>query len=61
MNDLQTLAQDVGAMWDELRGDTLATKSISLVQWAERRGQIDVLVAFVVKARPNIDWRLGAY
>lgn len=59
MNDLQVLAQEMGAMWDELRGDTLAIKAISLVQWAERRAQLDVLVASVVKARPNIDWRLG--
>lgn len=61
MDDLQLLAQEMGAMWDELRGDTLAIKAISLVQWAERRAQIDVLVATITKARPNIDWRLGAY
>jgi hypothetical protein len=48
-------------MWDALRGDTLAIKSISLVQWAEQRAQLDVLVAAVVKARPAIDWRLGGY
>jgi hypothetical protein len=60
MNDLQMLAQDVGAMWDALRGDTLVIKAISLVQWAEQRAQLDVLVAAVVKARPAIDWRLSA-
>lgn len=58
MNDLELLAQEVGAKWDDLRGDTLAIKAIALVRWAEERQQLFELMVALIKVRPNIDWSL---
>lgn len=58
MNDLELLAQEVGAKWDDLRGDTLAIKAIALVRWAEDRQQLFELMVALIKVRPNIDWSL---
>lgn len=58
MNDLELLAQEVGAKWDDLRGDTLAIKAIALVRWAENNERLFDLMVAVIKVRPHLDWSL---
>ena len=56
LSDLELLAQELDVKWDELRGDTLAIKAISLVRWAEEHDQLFALMVSVIKVRPHIDW-----
>lgn len=57
MDELRILAGDVGARWDNLRGETLVTRAASLVTWAERHDRLLALMQQIVATRQGIDWR----
>lgn len=46
----------MGARWDDLRGDTLSMKALSLVEWAERHALLYELMHAIIKQRNDIDW-----
>ena len=58
LEELEVLASDVGATWDNLHGDTLLARASSLVAWAERNDRLLALLIAVVNARPGVDWSL---
>jgi hypothetical protein len=57
LNDLQILAQDIGATWDELQGETLHLRAYSLVEWAQKTHNLLALTLAISRSRPSIDWR----
>lgn len=57
MDELEILATDAGARWDNLRGDTLIVRAASLVAWAERHERLLTLMQHIVAARPGVDWK----
>jgi hypothetical protein len=58
LEELKVLAVDVGAKWDNLSGDTLIARSVSLVAWAERNERLLPLLVAVATARPGVDWSI---
>jgi hypothetical protein len=54
--ELQTLAHDIGADYEELAGDTKTAKAIQLIQYAARHGKIVDLVEACRRERPDVDW-----
>lgn len=57
MDELRILAGDVGARWDNLRGETLVARAASLVAWAERHDRLLTLMQQIIATRQGIDWR----
>lgn len=57
MDELRILAGDVGARWDNLRGETLVARAASLVAWAEANDGLLTLMSAIVATRQGIDWR----
>lgn len=53
LEELQSLAFEVGLTWDNVAGATLDTRAISLIQSMSETGRIDVLVAALRKRRPD--------
>lgn len=58
LEELEVLAIDAGARWDNLPGDTLLARAASLVAWAERNDRLLTLLVAVVNVRPGVDWSL---
>lgn len=58
LEELEVLAVDVGAKWDNLAGNTLIARAASLVAWAERNDRLLTLLVAVVNVRPGVDWSL---
>jgi hypothetical protein len=56
MEELRTLATDVGAGWDNLRGETLVARAGALVRWAEVNDRLFTLMKAVIAARPGVEW-----
>jgi hypothetical protein len=56
MEELRTLATDVGAAWDNLRGETLVARAGALVRWAEVNDRLFTLMKAVIAARPGVEW-----
>lgn len=53
LNEMQSLAIDIGAAWEDLHGDTVTEKAIALIDWSRRHWRYDTLVQAVRKARPE--------
>ncbi len=54
-DELQNLAYDIGIDYDNLAGDTKSARARNLIEYLHRRGQLDTLVGWVQKNRPDID------
>lgn len=58
MEELEALAAEAGAKWDELRGQTILGKANAMVDWAARNDRLLTLMYAVIRARPDSreDW-----
>ncbi len=56
LDDLRVLCLDIGIHYDDLRGDTISTKTASLLAYADRRGQLDQLIVSLQRERPSANW-----
>ncbi|MAT99471.1 MAG: hypothetical protein CL608_20205 [Anaerolineaceae bacterium] len=56
LEELRVLCLDVGVRYDALSGDTIDTKAASLLAYAERRGQLNKLMAALQQERPHVKW-----
>lgn len=56
LNDIEIMCADLGIDYEELAGDTKSVKVRALVQYCERRGQLNELLAKVKAARPLRTW-----
>lgn len=59
LDEMQSLAIDIGATWENLSGQTLIGKAGALVSWAERHAKLMALMHAVILARPDNreDWQ----
>jgi hypothetical protein len=48
---------NVSNLFENLPGTTLIEKAFDLVDYCQRRGQVEPLIAYCEKERPNINWR----
>ncbi|MBK8905590.1 MAG: tetratricopeptide repeat protein [Anaerolineaceae bacterium] len=60
LDELRTLCFQLDVRYDDLSGDTLTNKTLSLVEYARRHGRFNDLVAAVQKARPHLELTAGA-
>lgn len=56
LDELHVLCFDLGIRYDDLSGDTISTKSVSLLAYAHRRGQLDQLMSALQRERPRAKW-----
>ena len=56
MNELRLLCFDLGIDFEDLTGENKAGKTMSLVQYFDRRNQIETLVRWCEKERPGTAW-----
>ena len=56
LEELRVLCLDVGIRYDALSGDTIDTKAASLLAYADRRGQLNKLIAALQQERPQAKW-----
>lgn len=54
LEDLRLLSDDLGIDFEELRGETLSMKALSLVQYMRRRLRYDELTEMVREKRPSL-------
>ena len=57
LEELRTLSFDLGAHYDDLRGEGRANKARELIAYLQRRGRIAELVARCAHLRPNAVWQ----
>ena len=55
-SELMSLCFDLGTDYDNLPGTTFNVKTVELIRWAERRGQLHQLLDLLGEARPAINW-----
>lgn len=53
LNELRTLAYDMGIDYEDLEGSSKTTKALALVQYAQRHNMMGKLIAQVQRTRPN--------
>ncbi|WP_420629257.1 NACHT domain-containing protein [Candidatus Leptofilum sp.] len=56
LEELRILCLDVGIRYETLSGDTIDTKAASLLAYADRRGQLNKLMAALQQERPQAKW-----
>jgi hypothetical protein len=56
LSELRTLCFDLSIDYDNLTGEDKTTKIISLIGYLDRRGQLDSLVTYGRKERPQFPW-----
>jgi hypothetical protein len=56
LEELETLAFDLGLNWDELAGATLSKKCQSLIGVMQRNGRLPELLRLLHQERPNVGW-----
>lgn len=63
LDELEALAAEAGATWDELRGQTALGKANALVDWATRNDRLLALTVLVVRSRPDNleDWLFNSF
>ncbi len=60
LDEVRTLCLDLGIRYEDLSGDTITGKSISLVAAMQRRGQLPRLMAVLQGERPHVRWLMPA-
>jgi hypothetical protein len=55
LEELRRLCFDVGVKYDDLEGETISAKAVSLVELCERRDCLDGLLEQMRTARPNLN------
>lgn len=58
LDEIRVLCLDLGIRYEELSGETISAKSASLIAYADRRGQLDLLMVLLHKVRPSVRWPL---
>ena len=53
-DELKVVCFDLGIKYDSLPGEGLETKVVELIGYAQRRGRLQDVVAYVQQARPNL-------
>lgn len=56
IDELETLAFDLGVPWEEISGKTKSTKAQNFIMFQARRGNLKDLVMLLEEARPSIEW-----
>ena len=57
LDELEIIAADLGAVWDDLRGETISIKALSLVGWAERHALLyELMQAAIRRGGKDVDW-----
>ncbi len=56
LTDVRSLAFDLGAAWDDLRGETQNEKVQALIQYLALRGRLQELVEVGKEERPDLNW-----
>ncbi len=56
LDGLRTLCFDIGVDFDELAGDNKTAKIRALIEYLQKRGRLDDLLAAAALARPHVDW-----
>jgi hypothetical protein len=56
IEEMNTLAMDLGINYEEIKGNTVIEKARELVLHCERRSLIDTLIQFCQVARPHAPW-----
>src|SRR5579859_1506344 len=56
LDEIRTLAFDIGVDFDELSGESKTAKIRELILFSERRNILDALIAAAAGARPDIFW-----
>lgn len=56
LDELRSLAFELGADWDELGGNNKSGKVESLIQYQMRRNNLPELLDLAKESRPNINW-----
>lgn len=54
--ELQSVVFDLGVDWDSLQGETRSVKARALLDYMERRDQLDALIQRVAVLRPQMNW-----
>lgn len=54
MDELQMVAFALGVDWDELKGTTKSLKTVALIQYVDRRGEMSDLLALLSDERPAL-------
>lgn len=54
MDELQMIAFALGVDWDELKGTTKSLKTVALIQYVDRRGEMDGMLALLSEERPAL-------
>ena len=54
--ELRTLVFDLDLNWDELAGETLSTRIISLIEMVERNGRLPNLLTELRQRHPAVTW-----
>lgn len=60
LGELRSLAFDLNIPFEDLGGEGKASKTLSLVQYAQRHAKFDDVVDYVAKARPQADFSAAA-
>ena len=56
LDELQVLAFDLGLNWDELAGQILSEKTISLAIYLHKHNRLPDLISHLQQARPHLKW-----
>lgn len=56
LEEIKTLCVDIDIDFDILPGQDKLSKSRELIKYLERRSQIERLISYCIKERPQLDW-----
>lgn len=56
LDELHTIAFDLGLNWDELPGETITSKTRSLIAYLSQRGFLTELLNILREERPKVEW-----
>lgn len=56
LDELRMVSFALGVDWDELKGTTKSVKTVALVQFIDRRAEMDSLLDLLREERPSISW-----
>lgn len=56
IDELETLAFDLGVPWEEVPGNTISTKAQNFIMYQARRGNLKSLVILLEEVRSDLEW-----
>ncbi len=56
IDELKTLSFEIGVFWEHLDGNTLPSKSQSLIEFCERNGRLFLLISKCQEKKGHLEW-----